>query len=394
MKIIDMKQERAKLVAQSREIMDKFPDALIPAEDQATLDKLDKEILAMESRIALEEKQLERERAEGEAEPKNAGKTEKNVELKDAFAKAIKLGDRNSIDVYNSLQMDKPTEAGYLVAPEEFMNELIREIADQTVIRQLANVLPPLVGAQSLGVPTRTAAMTGGAWGTEVSTAPDATSAQFGKREFKPRPHTALEKISRTLIRNLANSDALVRGEFAEYFAGVYEAAYMTGDGANCPLGLFVASADGINTDRDVSTGNTATEIKFDGLMEAKYAVKAQYQPNARWLFHRTAVKQLAKLKSADGNYVWQPSVVLGAPDILLGKPVTMSEYVPSTFTTGLYVGLFGDFKHYWIVDSLAFEIQVLNELYAANNQIGYIGRMETDGAPVLPAAFSRVTLA
>ncbi len=42
----------------------------------------------------------------------------------------------------------------------------------------------------------------------------------------------------------------------------------------------------------------------------------------------------------------------------------------------------------------MEFSIQVLKELYAESNQIGYIGRMECDGQPVLPEAFVRVKLA
>ena len=167
----------------------------------------------------------------------------------------------------------------------------------------------------------------------------------------------------------------------------------MNGNGAGQPLGLFVASADGINTDRDVSSGNTATEMKFDGLMEAKYSIKDQYQANCEWIFNRAGVKQLAKLKNSDGQYIWQASVVLGTPDLLLGRPVNSSEFAPSTFTSGQYVGLYGDLKYYWICDSLSVEIQVLTELYARQNQIDYISRLETDGAPVLSEAFARVKL-
>lgn len=35
-----------------------------------------------------------------------------------------------------------------------------------------------------------------------------------------------------------------------------------------------------------------------------------------------------------------------------------------------------------------------LNELYADTNQVGFIGRLETDGAPVLEEEFVRVKLA
>jgi HK97 family phage major capsid protein len=82
-----------------------------------------------------------------------------------------------------------------------------------------------------------------------------------------------------------------------------------------------------------------------------------------------------------------------GTPDRILEVPYVMSEYAPSTFTTGLYVGIIGDFSFYWIADSLKLEIQRLDELYAVTNQVGFIGRSETDGLPVLAEAFARVKL-
>jgi len=394
-KIFEMKQNRAQLTAQIRELMDKHDGAEMNAEDKGILAKLESDFDAMNARIAAEEKQLERERAAGE---QPAGDTRRdNPQASDrmnAFRNVLRDGTPQAISVYAALQQDNPTQAGYLVAPEQFVSELIKELADATFMRQKARVLPPLTGAQSLGYPTRTAGMSSFAWGTELS-APnaDATLA-FGKREFKPRPGTSEILVSKTLIRNVANADALIRAEIAEEVGAQLETAYMVGAGVNCPLGLFVASADGIPTTRDVSTGNTATEMKFDGLMEAKFAVKDKYQPRCEWVFHRDGIKQIAKLKDSNGQYIWQPSVVMGAPDMLLGKRVNTSEYAPNTFTSGLYVGIYGDLSNYWICDSMAMEIQVLAELYARTNQIDYLCRIETDGAPVMPAAFARVTLA
>ncbi len=317
----------------------------------------------------------------------------KAKERMDAFVNVLRDGSQSAMQIYAALQQDNPTQAGYLVAPEQFVSELIKELADNTFMRQKARVLPPLSGAHSLGYPTRTAGMASFAWGTELSAPTADTSLAFGKREFKPRPGTSEILISKTLVRNVANADALIRGEIAEEVAAKLETAYMTGNGANCPLGLFVASADGINTDRDISTGNTATDIKFDGLMEAKFAIKDKYQPRCEWVFHRDAIKRIAKLKDSNGQYVWQPSVQMGAPDMLLGKRVNSSEYAPNTFGAGLYVGIYGDLTNYWICDSMGMEIQVLAELYARTNQIDYLCRIETDGAPVMPAAFARVTL-
>ena len=79
---------------------------------------------------------------------------------------------------------------------------------------------------------------------------------------------------------------------------------------------------------------------------------------------------------------------------MLLGLPVDETEYAPNTFTTGLYVGALCCWEYYWIADLMGMEIQRLNELYAATSQIGFIGRLYTDAAPVLGEAFVRVKLA
>ena len=50
--------------------------------------------------------------------------------------------------------------------------------------------------------------------------------------------------------------------------------------------------------------------------------------------------------------------------------------------------------QHHWIVDALSVTRQLLDELDAATNQVGFSGRMESDGAPVLEEAFARIKLA
>jgi HK97 family phage major capsid protein len=159
-------------------------------------------------------------------------------------------------------------------------------------------------------------------------------------------------------------------------------------------LGVFVASNDGIGTGRDVSTGNTTSAITYAGLVSAKMKLKAQYRSKANWLFHRDAMSMILKLTDDQNRPIWQPDMRLDMPDRVLNVPVWESEYVPNTFTTGLYVGLIGDFQHYWIAESLQTEIAVASELYMATNQNGYFCRVEFDGQPVLDEAFARVKLA
>ena len=213
----------------------------------------------------------------------------------------------------------------------------------------------------------------------------------FGKRELKPAPLSKLIKVSRKLLRTSALPVQQIVMERMAYKQAIpQEKGFLTGTGANQPLGVYTPSSDGISTDRDVLTG-AVTTYTFDGLKNAKYSLKAQYLRNARWNLHRDGVAKIAKLKDGNGRYLWQDSVVENEPDRLLGVPVDQSEFTPNTFTASLYVGMIADFSYYWIAQSLAIEIQRLDELYARTNQVGYITRSEVDGMPVLEEAFARL---
>jgi HK97 family phage major capsid protein len=248
--------------------------------------------------------------------------------------------------------------------------------------------------AESLGAPSLDSDPADPTWTAEVAIGTEDSSMAFGRRELHPHPLGKFIKVSRTLLRKVPEVEGLVRSRLGYKFAVTMENAYLSGSGANQPLGVFVASDNGISTSRDVSEGNTTTELRFDGLIEAKFTLKQQYWPRAKWLFHRDGVKQIAKLKDGEEQYIWRESVRVGEPDRILGMPCFMSEYVPNTFTSNLYVGILADFSFYWTADALDMEIQRLVELYAATNQVGFIGRMESDGMPVLEEAFVRVKLA
>jgi HK97 family phage major capsid protein len=391
--ILEAKQERMNVYNEIKSIHAEFEGKEIDAIKKDELAKLENKFDSLNESIQNGEKNLARERIVGEKAPAAAPATDKEQEIKNAFQNYLRDGSASSLQVFNALQQDNATQAGYLVAPQQFVNELIADLNNNLFFRSLAKITT-LSGAQSLGYPKRKTRMNSAAWGTEIAAPTADTALDFGKKEFKPNPATAEILVSKTLIRNAPNVDSIVRAEMAYNFGVLLETAYMTGNGANRPLGIFTASDDGIPTSRDVSTGNTATEIKFDGLINAKYSLTEQYQRSLQWIFHRDGVKQIAKLKDSDGQYIWQPSVASGVPDTLLGIPVRMSEYAPNTFTSQLYVGILGDFSNYWICDSLSMEMMALNELHARTNQVGYLGRLETDGMPTIEQAFARVKLA
>jgi HK97 family phage major capsid protein len=322
-----------------------------------------------------------------------AGETTSRAYL-NAFRNFLLQGERG-LGVQAALQKDSDTGGGYLSAPLQFMAELIKAVDNLVFMRQISRVLPPITAADSLGAPSLDNDPADPAWTAELSIGDEDSTMSFGKRELRPHPLAQFIKVSKTLLRRSSiGADAIVRDRLAYKIAVVMENAYLNGSGAGQPLGIFTASSNGISTSRDVSTGNTTSSITFDGLKEAEYSLKAQYRRIASWLFHRDGIKQISKLKDNEGRYIWQPSVQVGQPDRILNLSVYESEYVPNTFTTGLYVGILGDFSKYWIADALTMTIQVLLELFAATNQNGYISRVESDGMPVLEEAFTRVKLA
>ena len=86
------------------------------------------------------------------------------------------------------------------------------------------------------------------------------------------------------------------------------------------------------------------------------------------------------------GQYLWQPSLMAGTPDTLLGRPVKTSAYMP-VIAAGAKTIAFGDFSYYWIADRQGRSFKRLNELYAANGQVGFLGSQRVDGKLVLSEA-------
>lgn len=301
----------------------------------------------------------------------------------------------NMTEEQRALQADLPTAGGYVTAPPIFVASLIQAVDNLVYMRQLATMLQPGNGA---GIPSLDADPADPTWTAELDIGSFDSTMVFGKRELKPHVLAQGIKVSKTLLRpsmGAINVDGVVRERLAYKQAVVMENAYLNGHGGGQPLGVFTASTNGISTGRDVSTDNTTTAMTADGIKNAKWTLKPQYYGNARWMFHRDGIKQLDKLKDGNGNYLLQPAYAQASGvDRLMGFPVILSEYAPNTFTTGLYVGIFGDFSKYQIQDSLNMEIQVLMELYAGTNQNGYLSRFESDGLPVLEEAFVRVKLA
>ena len=407
MKINDLKQTRGELVTQMRAILDKA-DAekrAMTSEESARWDAMFADDERLKADIDRQEKQAHRdaEMAAHQTEtrmqdPDNPTEEKKIAEFAmRSFKRALLNGQQNLTEPERrALQMDIADSGGYLVAPQAFVNDLIMAVRDIVYMRKISTVRS-VPNAISLGAPSLETEASDSTWTAEILTGAADTTMAFGKRELFPHPLAKSIRVSNKLLRASAQSvDQIVRAALAYKLAIPMERAYLSGSGANQPLGVFTASALGIPVARDVSTGNTTTNITPDGLINAKYSLRPQYLNggNLRWIFHRDAIARIRKMKDGDGQYLWRPGIANDKGDMILDVPFIMSEYCPDTWTTGLYVGIIGDFSFYWIADALDMTIQVVDQLYAATNQTGYFARVETDGMPILSEAFARVTLA
>lgn len=440
MTLRELRTKRANIIKQARELVDKADAEKrdLSAEEQQQYDKAWTDIEALASDIDRRERLEEAERREAERELQERdrlareerrgtertsepvrppapgdGSREQREQRGDradaasamemrAFRRWLlhdRMGEEESRAwerLQESRALNAATDAAgaYTLAPEQFVNELLKAVDDAVYMRQWSRGFR-VKNKNGLGVPVLDTDPADADWTTELLTGSEDSAMAFGKRALQAYPMAKRIKVSKTLLRSSELMvDQIVRDRLAYKFGLTWEKAMLTGDGSSKPLGVFIASPNGIDTGRDMATGNTATTITFDGLINAKYHLKGQYHANARWLFHRTAQREIAKLKDLDNQYLWRESVRAGEPDRVLGLPIFMSEFVPNTFTTGLYVGILGDFRFYWYTDMLDFQIQHLMELYAETNQDGFIGRAEGDGMPVLEEAFVRVTLA
>jgi len=405
-KLKELYEEQSKIVHEMRAMFDKADEEKrdLTSEEREKYDKMDGDLVKIEERIEQEEKLAKREKgletsANEPIKPDPDNPSGQRVvsyrateEYREQFNNYLR-GDMSAQEI-RALQADLDASGGYIVAPEQFVNELIKEIDNSVFMRQVSRVFQ-VENAESLGVPSLDADPADPTWTAEIKVGSEDSTMSFGKRQLYPHPLAQYIKVSKKLLRSaIMDPETLVRERLSYKIAVVTENAYLNGSGSNQPLGVFTASDSGISTSRDVSTGNTTTEITADNLINNLYNLKEGYQINARWIFHRDAVKMIRKLKDGNGQYLWQAGIAGDKPNTILDKPYIMSEYAPNTFTTGLYVGIIGDFNYYWIADALNTEIQVLLEKYADTNQNGYIIRYEGDGMPVLESAFSRVTLA
>ncbi|MEH0830805.1 phage major capsid protein, partial [Micromonospora sp. CPCC 205714] len=242
------RQERAGLAKQARDILTAAENdggRNLTAEESSKFDRLMEQVDGCDAQIEREEKLRAKERRIDDEpgdqpgrsdDDRNGGERNGPDGSGDAQMRAFRqylIGGRASLSPEQSrtLIAGSDPEGGYLVAPQQFVTELVQAVDDAVQLRGLATV-HRLTEAASLGIPTLDTDMNDAEWTSEVGTGSQDDALRLGKRELTPNPLAKRTKISRKLLRLTANrAENLVRERLAYKFAVSEEKAYMVGDG-------------------------------------------------------------------------------------------------------------------------------------------------------------------
>jgi len=270
-------------------------------------------------------------------------------------------------DVLNALQIGTDSEGGYIV-PEEFDTQLVEYLQDINEFRQWCNVIST---ASDRNIPVESSL--GSATWTAEEAAYTESDAAFGTAVLAAHKLGTIIKVSEELLQDaFFDVQGYLARNFAKRFGLAEESAIVSGDNSGKPNGIVQGSGLGV-------TAAGAAAITSDELIDLYHAVPRMYRPRARFIMADATVKMVRKLKDGDSQYLWQPGLQAGQPDMLLGQPLVTSTAMPAA-TTGLKSVVFGDLAGYTIADRQGTVVQRLNELYAANGQVGFRGYKRLDG--------------
>ena len=220
---------------------------------------------------------------------------------------------------------------------------------------------------------------------TESSPVPGAPTYQY------PEDLYGLAKIGEDELEDSdINLQALLADSFTRAIAEAEDLAFIKGAGhaseepEGMTLNAILAAATII-----VSTAGAVTIEKF---METLYTCPAQHRKNGIWMVNSTtelAIRQLRSETDATykGPFLWQPSLVAGAPNTFLGYPIYNQDDIEELQSAVAAIAIFGDIKAgYRIIDRAGMTIQRLVELYSEAGLVGFKVRKRVGGGTIKPA--------
>ena len=389
-KILEMRQKRAELWDKAKAFLDEHQNenGVMSAEDTEEYERMEQDVVDMGHAIERMERaeQMDREMNDP-ANPVLTGRPERQLAVdgkrgtaSDAYKRAFwnSVRGRMNYDVRNALQVGELTEGGYTV-PDEFENQLIEALQDENIMRGLVHVISTSSGDRKIPLVTNYGTAS---WIEEEAQIPESDVA-FNQITLGAHKLATAIRISQELLNDSAfDLASFIAHEFQRRAGAAEEEAILAGDGSHTPIGLL---HDTLGAQVGV-TAASATAITADELIDLQHSLKSGYRRKAAFIMNDATIKAIRKLKDGQGQYLWQPSIRKGVPDMILNTRVYMSNYMPLV-EAGKKVILYGDYSYYWLADRTGRTLQRLNELYAMTNQVGFKLTERLDGRLILPEA-------
>ncbi len=174
--------------------------------------------------------------------------------------------------------------------------------------------------------------------------------------------------------------------------------AFLSGDGLNKPDGVLTYVTGGTNAAKHpygailALNSGAAAAVTGDALFDLQADLPAEFLPNAKFYMNRASQASFRKLKSADGAYLWQPSLALGVPPTLAGEPVVDMPGMANV-AAGNIAALYGDMvETYQVVDRTG--VRVLRDPYTAKPFVLFYTTKRVGGGVKNPTAMRALKIA
>lgn len=200
--------------------------------------------------------------------------------------------------------------------PTSFYDQVIMRARLVAPVLQTSTVLNT-AGGENLQIPSLSTYSVGtiNAEGAAMGESDPAFNAFVTLGAYK---YSFLTQVSEELLTD-SGVDFLgfLAGQVGNALGFAVGSALTVGTGTVEPRGIVTASAVG-------GTAGTATAFTADNLIDLLYSLDgaARNLPGVGWMMNGKSIGAVRKLKDTAGNYVFQPSLAMDSPDMLLGKPI------------------------------------------------------------------------
>lgn len=183
----------------------------------------------------------------------------------------------------------------------------------------------------------------------------------------------ALSLVGRSLLNN-ADIDlvSFVVRKMAESISVFVEGELLTGTGATN------SHCTGALSTTNTMNAGSVSAISADNLIDLQVKVNQAFQKNAVWTMHPSTWTVIKKLKDKNDRYLVQDDITGEFPYRLLGKPVYLSDNMP-TIASAAKAVLYGDYSGLSVNIRENMTVEVLREKYATQHAVGVVAWMELD---------------